>query len=36
MPPKFKFTRDEITSAALNLTRKAGYSKKTGQSMRRI
>ena len=28
MPPKFKFTRDEITSAALNLTRKAGYSKK--------
>ena len=24
MPPKFKFTRDEITDAALNATRKAG------------
>ena len=22
MPPKFKFTRDEITNAALNVTRK--------------
>ena len=36
MPPKFKFTRDEITSTALNLTRKAGYNKNSGQSMRRI
>lgn len=26
MPPKFKFTRDEITNAALNVTRKNGIS----------
>ncbi len=33
MPPKFKFTRDEITSAALNLTRKAGPDGLTARAL---
>ena len=26
MPPKFKFTREEIIQAALDLTRESGFS----------
>ena len=33
MPPKFKFTREEITSAALNLTRKAGPDGLTARAL---
>ncbi len=33
MPPKFKFTRDEITSAALNLTRRTGLSGLTARAL---
>jgi len=33
MPPKFKFTRDEITSAALNVTRRAGLSGLTARAL---
>ena len=33
MPPKFKFTRDEITSTALNLTRKAGPDGLTARAL---
>ena len=32
MPPKFKFTRDEITNAALNVTRKNGISGLTARA----
>ena len=33
MPPKFKFTRDEITNAALNVTRKNGISGLTARAL---
>ncbi len=33
MPPKFKFTRDEITSAALNVTRRTGPSGLTARAL---
>ncbi len=33
MPPKFKFTRNEITNAALNLTRKAGPDGLTARAL---
>jgi len=33
MPPKFKFTRDEITSVALNLTRRTGFSGLTARAL---
>ena len=33
MPPKFKFTRDEITNAALNVTRKNGISGLTTRAL---
>ena len=33
MPPKFKFTREEITSAALDLTRKAGPDGLTARAL---
>ncbi len=33
MPPKFKFTRDEITSAALNVTRRAGLVGLTARAL---
>ncbi len=33
MPPKFKFTRDEITTAALNVTRKAGSAGLTARAL---
>lgn len=33
MPPKFKFTRDEITNAALNATRKNGISGLTARAL---
>jgi len=33
MPPKFKFTKDEITSAALNVTRKDGLSGLTARAL---
>lgn len=33
MPPKFKFTRDEITNAALNVTRKKGISGLTARAL---
>lgn len=33
MPPKFKFTKEEITIAALNLTRKKGISGLTARSL---
>ncbi len=33
MPPKFKFTKDEITSTALNITRKEGLSGLTARTL---
>lgn len=33
MPPKFKFTKDEITNAALNITRESGISSLTARSL---
>lgn len=33
MPPKFKFTRDEMTNAALNVTRKNGISGLTARAL---
>lgn len=33
MPPKFKFTKDEITKAALNVTRKNGISGLTARAL---
>lgn len=33
MPPKFKFTRNEITNAALNVTRKNGISGLTARAL---
>ena len=33
MPPKFKFTRDEINNAALNVTRKNGISGLTARAL---
>ena len=33
MPPKFKFTKDEITNAALNVTRKNGISGLTARAL---
>lgn len=33
MPPKFKFTRDEITSAAVNVTRKKGPDGLTARAL---
>lgn len=33
MPPKFKFTRDEIANAALNVTRKNGISGLTARAL---
>ncbi len=33
MPPKFKFTKDEITSAALKVTRRAGLSGLTARAL---
>ncbi len=33
MPPKFKFTRDEITSAALNVTRQSGQPGLTARAL---
>ncbi len=33
MPPKFKFKRDEITNAALNLTRRTGLSSLTARAL---
>ncbi len=33
MPPKFKFTRDEITKTALNITRKNGISGLTARAL---
>lgn len=33
MPPKFKFTRDEITSAAVNVTRKKGSDGLTARAL---
>lgn len=33
MPPKFKFTRDEITNAALNVTRKNGIAGLTARAL---
>ena len=33
MPPKFKFTRDEITSAAVNVTRKKGADGLTARAL---
>ncbi len=33
MPPKFKFTREEIANAALNVTRKSGLSGLTARSL---
>lgn len=33
MPPKFKFTRDEITNVALNVTRKNGISGLTARAL---
>lgn len=33
MPPRFKFTRDEITNAALNVTRKNGISGLTARAL---
>lgn len=33
MPPKFKFTRDEMVSAALNITRKSGTAGLTARAL---
>jgi len=33
MPPRFKFTKDEITNAALNVTRKEGLSGLTARAL---
>ncbi len=33
MPPRFKFTKDEITAAALNVTRKEGISGLTARAL---
>lgn len=33
MPPRFKFTKDEITKAALNVTRKVGMSGLTARAL---
>lgn len=33
MPPKFKFTKDEITNAALNVTRRNGLSGMTARAL---
>ena len=33
MPPKFKFTREEITTAALNITRKKGMTGLTARAL---
>ena len=36
MPPKFKFTREEITSAALDLTRKQGPDGLTARALAEV
>ena len=33
MPPRFKFTKDEITKAALNITKESGASGLTARAL---